>query len=162
MCQSVKPKVYGAVPLSAKGRKKALHQYTGIVGHYSFWIDTYLDPIWILCNITKAGPMCFSFGRTFDSESILFAVSKKVPFSDLVNTKQESGLVTFLSTCTKGAPFGTGRERELGIWVAFLAAPSLRHWMGLLVLIFWAEGWFLDGPGSKTELVAINSGSWSI
>ena len=145
MCQSVKPKVYGAVPLSAKGRKKSLHQCTGIVGHYSFWIDTYLDPIWILCNITKAGPMCFSFGRTFDSESIFFAVSKKVPFSDLVNTKQESGLVTFYQHAQKVHHLEQGeRERELGIWVAFLSAQSLRHWMGLLVLIFWAEGWFLD------------------
>ena len=112
MCQSVKPKVYGAVPLSAKGRKKSLHQCTGIVGHYSFWIDTWTQ--YESCAISpKQGPCAFLLGENLiRTELILFAASKKVPFSDLVNTKQESGLVTFLSTCTKGAPFGTGRERE--------------------------------------------------
>ena len=57
--------------------------------------------------------MCFSFGRKFDSELILFAVSKKVPFSDLVNTKQESGLVTFYLHAQKAHHLEQrGREKE--------------------------------------------------
>ena len=93
-----------------QGKKKVIASI-----HWNCWslqfLNWYLDPIWILCNITKAGPMCFSFGRKFDSELILFAVSKKVPFSDLVNTKQESGLVTFYQHAQKVHHLEQG-ERE--------------------------------------------------
>ena len=94
-----------------QGKKKVIASM-----HWNCWplqfLNWYLDLIWILCNITKAGPMCFSFGRKFDSELILFAVSKKVLFFWSREHKTRERSCFFLSTCTKGAPFGTGRERE--------------------------------------------------
>ena len=67
--------------------------------------------------------MCFSFGRKFYSESILFAVSKKVPFSELVNTKQESGLVTFYQDAQKEHLLEQGeRERAWHLSCVFISS----------------------------------------
>ena len=65
----------------------------------------------------KAGPGCFSIGRKFDSESILFAVSKKVP--DLVNRKQESGLVTFYQDAQKAHLLEQGERESLAFELRF-------------------------------------------
>ena len=105
-----------------QGKKKVIASM-----HWNCWplqfLNWYLDLIWILCNITKAGPMCFSFGRKFDSELILFAVSKKVPFSDLVNTKQESGLVTFYQHAQKVHHLEQGeRERAWHLSCVFISS----------------------------------------
>ena len=110
MCQSVKPKVYGAVPLSAKGRKKSLHQCTGIVGHYSFWIDTWTQ--YESCAISpKQGPCAFLLGENL-IRNWSFLQSQKSSFFWSREHKTRERSCYFLSTCTKGAPFGTGRERE--------------------------------------------------
>ena len=110
-----------------QGKKKVIASM-----HWNCWslqfLNWYLDPVWILCNITKAGPMCFSFGRKFDSESILFAVSKKVP--DLVNRKQESGLVTFYQDAQKAHLLEQGERESLAFELRFYQlSPSGIGWV---------------------------------
>ena len=75
--------------------------------------------------------MCFSFGRKFDSDGmILFAASKKVPFSDLVNTKQESGLVTFYQHAQKVHHLEQGERESLAFELRFYQlSPSGIGWV---------------------------------
>ena len=166
MCQSVKPKVYGAVPLSAKGRKKSLHQCTGIVGHYSFWIDTWTQ--YESCAISpKQGPCAFLLGENLIRNWSFLQSQKKFLFLISWTQNKRAVLLLFYQHAQKVHHLEQGeREREsLAFELRFYQlSPSGIGWVCWFLYSGHRAGFWMRhfGPGSKTELVAINSGSWSI
>ena len=149
-----------------QGKKKVIASI-----HWNCWslqfLNWYLDLIWILCNITKAGPMCFSFGRKFDSELILFAVSKKSSFFLISWTQNKRAvLLLFINMHKRCTIWNREREREsLAFELRFYQlSPSGIGWVCWFLYSGHRAGFWMRhfGLGSKAELVAINSGSWSI
>ena len=111
MCQSVKPKVYGAVPLSARGRKKSLHQCTGIVGHYSFWIDTWTQ--YESCAISpKQGPCAFLLGENLIRNWSFLQSQKKFFFLISWTQNKRAVLLLFINMHKRRTFWNRERERE--------------------------------------------------